>query len=104
MSQQQSKQRAQNPRERRVEDEAWLARIEGRCERPVWMQVAVAELARGLHPVQQMEVEVVAAGAAVMDERHAPRPAPASGISNRCVVRAASGVLSRRSSRREVSV
>ena len=32
------------------------------------MQVAVGELAGGLHPVEEVEVEVVAAGAAVQDE------------------------------------
>jgi len=32
------------------------------------MQVAVSELAGGFHPVDEVEVEVVAAGAAVEDE------------------------------------
>ena len=33
------------------------------------MQVAVGELAGGLHPAEEVEVEVVAAGAALQDER-----------------------------------
>ena len=73
MGQHQAEQRAEIPRERRIEDEARLAGVEGGTESPVWMQVAVAELARSLHPVQQMKVEVVAAGAAVHDQRHGPR-------------------------------
>jgi len=34
----------------------------------VGVQVAVSELVGGLHPVEEMEVEVVAAGTAVEDE------------------------------------
>jgi hypothetical protein len=33
------------------------------------MKVAVSELTGGLHPVEEMEAEVVTAGAAVQDER-----------------------------------
>ena len=64
----QAEEGAEGPGERRVEDEARLAGVEGGGEGPVRVQVAVAELARGLHPVEQVEVEVVAAGAAVEEE------------------------------------
>ena len=57
------------PGEGRVEDEAWFAGVPGGRVGPVRMQVAVGELAGCLEPVEDVEVEVVAAGAAVEDER-----------------------------------
>jgi len=69
MREQQAEQGSQHPRERRVEDEARLARVEGRAEGPVRVQVDLAELARGFHPTDHVKVEVVAAGAAVDSER-----------------------------------
>src|SRR6185437_8610580 len=68
MCEQQSEQSAQNPGQRWVENEARLSRIEGRSESPLRMDISMAELPCDLHPVQQVEVEVVTAGAAVLDQ------------------------------------
>ena len=57
-----------SPGEGRVEDEAGLAGVPGGGDGPVGVEVAVAELAGGFEPVEEVEVEVVAAGAAVEDE------------------------------------
>ena len=56
------------PGERRVEDEAGFSGVVGRGEGPVRVEIAVSKLACGFHPVEEVEVEVVAAGAAV-DEK-----------------------------------
>ena len=77
------KHRTQVPGDRRIEDEARLARIEGWRVGPVRMQIAVAELRRGLDPVQQVEVEVVAAGASVHASAEAPRPGRLTGSVSR---------------------
>ena len=60
---------ADGPGDGRVEDEAGLAGVPGGGVGPVRMEVAVGELAGGFEPVEDVEVEVVAAGAAVEDER-----------------------------------
>jgi hypothetical protein len=57
------------PGEGRVEDEAGLAGVPGGGVGPAGEEVAVGELAGGFEPVEDVEVEVVAAGAAVEDER-----------------------------------
>ena len=56
------------PRDGWVEDEAGFAGVPCRGVGPVRVQVAVGELAGGFHPVEEVEVEVVAAGAAVYEE------------------------------------
>ena len=58
-----------HPGERWVEDEAGLAGVPGGGVCPVEEEVAVGELAGGFKPIEDVEVEVVAAGAAVEDER-----------------------------------
>lgn len=56
------------PREWWIEDEAGLACVVGGAEGPVWVEIAVSELMGGFHPVEEVEVEVVAAGAAFQYE------------------------------------
>ena len=62
-------QRAEHPRERRVEDEARLAGVEGGGKGPARLQGPVAELLRRVEPGLQVEVDVVAAGAAEGKQR-----------------------------------
>ena len=59
---------AKSPGEWRVEDKAWLAGTEGGSEGPARGEVAVGELAGGLLPGEQVEVKIVAAGAAVEEK------------------------------------
>ena len=59
---------ADGPGEGWVEDEAGLAGVVGGSVGPVRVEVAVGELAGGFQPAEEVEVEVVAAGAAVEDE------------------------------------
>ncbi len=61
---------ADGPCKWRVEDEAGLACVPCGGVGPVGVQVAVGELAGGLHPTEDVEVEVVAAGAAVYQKRN----------------------------------
>ena len=61
-------QATEGPGEGWIEDEAGLAGAEGRREGPSRVEGAACELGGGLLPAEQMEVEVVAAGAAVQQE------------------------------------
>ena len=57
----QGKKGAKGPGERRVEDEAGLARAEGWREGPARVDAAMRELRGGLLPAEEMEAEVMAA-------------------------------------------
>ncbi len=59
---------ADGPGERWVEDEAGFSGVPCGGVGPVRVKVAVGELAGGFHPAEEVEVEVVAAGAAVDEE------------------------------------
>ena len=59
---------AGGPGERWVEDEARFASVPCWSVGPVRVEVAVGELAGGFEPTEDVEVEVVAAGAAVYQE------------------------------------
>ena len=52
-----------------IEDEAGLPGVPSGCVGPVGVEVAVGELVGSFKPVEDVEVEVVAAGAALEDER-----------------------------------
>ena len=59
---------ADGPGEWGVEDEAGFAGAPGGGRGPAWVEVAEGELPSGLLPGEEVEVEVVAAGAAVQEK------------------------------------
>ena len=63
-----AQERTDGPGDGRVEDEARFAGVEGRSVGPVGVEVSVGELAGGLEPVEDVEVEVVSTGAAAEDQ------------------------------------
>ena len=65
----QREQRAEDPRQWRIEQEARLACIPCCRNRPRGIERAVTHLRGGIEPALQVKLEVVSAGAAVRDER-----------------------------------
>ena len=65
VTEEQSERGADGPGQRRIEDEAGLSGTEGGAVSPPRVKVAVGDLAGRLEPADEMEAEVVSAGAAV---------------------------------------
>ncbi len=64
---QQAEDGSEGPGDGWVEDEAGLSGVVGGGDGPLGVEVAVGELAGGFEPAEDVEVEVVSAGAAVED-------------------------------------